>query len=169
MDIEVRQIKLDYHENIEPDWALEEIAELLAVQKWAQALPNLRNNEILVTADTIVIHNDQVLTKPKDAEEAHQFLLAMSDQSHVVMTGIKIGNREFASSFTDTTKVTFSPLSEKDIQYYIQHYSPFDKAGGYGIQEWIGWTYIHSIEGSFSNVMGLPTQKIHQWLSQYAE
>lgn len=164
MDVNVRQIKLNYTEIIEQQWPIDEIAERLATQKWAQALPYLATDEILLTADTIVIHDNQVLTKPNNAEEAHHFLSAMSNKSHRVMTGIKIGNQTYASSFTDTTKVTFSPLNDEDIQYYIQHYSPYDKAGAYGIQEWIGWTHIHSIEGSFSNVMGLPTQKIHQWM-----
>lgn len=120
----------------------------------------LEADEILITADTVVIVGGEVLGKPVDREDAFRMLRALSGREHDVVTAVVIRSAEKEVSFAVTTAVTFDKLSEEDITYYVDNFKPFDKAGAYGIQEWIGYAGISRIEGSFYNVVGFPVQRV---------
>lgn len=121
----------------------------------------MADNELIITADTIVYDNGQVLGKPKDREEAVQMLRQLSGHAHEVITGVSIVTKEKTTQFASTSKVFFAPLTDEEIAYYVDNYHPFDKAGAYGIQEWIGFVAVTRIEGSYFNVMGLPIQRLY--------
>lgn len=140
----------------------EEIPIYLAEQK-ANAY-DLKNNDLLITADTIVWLNDKVYGKPINEEDAKNMLRALSGQTHDVITGVCVRTNKTNISFASTTKVTFATLSEEEINHYINKYHPMDKAGSYGVQEWIGYIGVEHIEGSYYNVMGLPIQRLYQTL-----
>lgn len=123
-----------------------------------------RPDRIILTADTTVIYNNTVLNKPKDENEATDMLSSLSGKIHQVVTGVCISSPEKSISFSDVTEVQFYEISEEEIQHYITNYQPLDKAGAYGIQEWIGMTQVVHINGSFYNVMGLPTHRVYQTL-----
>ena len=139
-----------------------DIAEYLAIKKASAFKP--KENEILITADTVVIHNNKVLNKPKDAEEAKKMLNKLSNSSHEVITGVCVYHKNQQHSFSELTKVTFKTISENEIDYYINNFNPSDKAGAYGIQDWIGKIGIKSIEGCYYNVMGLPLHSLYSYL-----
>jgi septum formation protein len=122
------------------------------------------NDEILITADTVVIVDDDVLGKPLDADDARRMLHVLSGKTHHVVTGVCIRTADQHRNFAVRTNVTFKKLSDDEIDHYIAHYRPFDKAGAYGIQEWIGYIGVTGIEGSYFNVMGLPVQRIYEEL-----
>ena len=127
----------------------------------------LEDDEILITADTVVIVDDMVLGKPHDKTQAVDMLKMLSDRAHEVITAVVLRSNEKTISFSDVTRVFFSEMSEDEINYYIDNYKPFDKAGAYGIQEWIGLACIEKIDGSYFNVMGLPVHRIHQALKLF--
>ena len=141
-----------------------EIAEYLAALKAEAAQVDLQENEIAVTSDTIVWLGDEVLNKPKDAAEAAEMLRKLSGRTHEVITAIALADQQHKIVLSDTTEVRFKSLTENEIQYYIQHYKPFDKAGAYGIQEWIGYVGVTEIKGSFYTVMGLPVHLLYNAL-----
>ena len=145
-----------------------EITEFLAELK-ANAFNLLGENEVLITSDTIVWHENKALGKPKDAQDAFEMLQSLSGKTHEVITSVCFKTKNSLETITETTKVTFNSLSDEAIQYYISTYKPFDKAGSYGIQEWIGLVGIAKIEGSYTNVVGLPVEKVYQKLIHYAE
>lgn len=118
-------------------------------------------DELLITADTIVWLDDRALGKPSDREEAIRMLQALSGKTHQVITGVCLTTQEWQRSFTSTTEVRFAKLTHEEIEYYVDTYSPMDKAGSYGVQEWIGFVGVESISGSYFNVMGLPIQKLY--------
>lgn len=122
------------------------------------------DNSIVLAADTIVVLNDRIIGKPKDREEAIDTLLNLSGNKHIVITGIVIKNHEQEISFADTTEVYFHTLSKEQIEFYVDKYKPYDKAGAYAIQEWIGVVGIKSVNGDFYNVMGLPVSRVVQAL-----
>lgn len=124
----------------------------------------LEPDEILITADTVVIVDNEVLGKPHSREEAADMLKKLSDRTHEVITSVTLRTALDEKTFTDSTLVTFGHLSEKEIDYYIDKYKPFDKAGAYGVQEWIGYVAITRLEGSFYNVMGFPVHKVYREL-----
>lgn len=127
----------------------------------SKAYPHeLTGNRILITADTVVILGDRILRKPKDRGDAVAMLSALSGQKHTVITGVTLRSRDRIRSFSSRTDVFFKKLTREEIEYYVDNYKPYDKAGAYGIQEWIGYIAIERIEGSFYNVMGLPVQKL---------
>ncbi len=128
---------------------------------------NLEKNTLLITADTIVVNKDKIYGKPNNREEAINMLLELSGRKHEVITGVCIKSREKEKLFHSKTKVKFNQLSKVEINYYIDNYQPFDKAGSYGIQEWIGCIGIKKINGSYYNVMGLPTDKIYKKLLKF--
>jgi len=130
-------------------------------------LDELRKDELMITADTIVAIQNEILGKPKNAAQAKRMLLKLSNKTHQVITGIVLTSLEKQVTSSSTTFVTFSELSEAQIDYYIQQYKPFDKAGSYGIQEWIGLVGVTKIEGSYTNVVGLPTAELTRALSQF--
>lgn len=122
---------------------------------------------LLITADTIVVADDVILGKPSDAAEARSMLMTLADRRHRVVTGVTVRNSKRSVTFSVTSEVCFSPLEESEIKYYIDNFRPFDKAGAYGIQEWIGYVGISELYGSFYNVMGLPTQRLFQVLKTF--
>ena len=141
-----------------------EIAEYLAALKAEAAQVDLQENEIAITSDTIVWLGDEVLNKPKDAAEAAEMLRKLSGRTHEVITAIALADQHRKIILSDTTEVRFKTLTENEIQYYIEHYKPFDKAGAYGIQEWIGYVGVTEIKGSFYTVMGLPVHLLYDAL-----
>lgn len=142
-----------------------EITNFLAELK-AQAFDGeLAKNELLVTSDTIVWLDDKALGKPKDYDDAFQILKSLSNKTHQVITSVCFKTSDTTETIFDITKVTFNELSDESIHYYIENYKPFDKAGAYGIQEWIGLIGITKIEGSYTNVVGLPTEKVYAYLT----
>jgi septum formation protein len=140
-----------------------EITDFLADLK-SKAFIGLQEKDLLITSDTIVWLENKALGKPKDAKEAFAMLSALSGKKHQVITSVSIKGAFFQKIIHDTTTVTFKELTDEEIQYYINKYKPFDKAGGYGIQEWIGFIGIENIEGSYFNVVGLPVHKLYKEL-----
>ena len=121
-------------------------------------------NNLVITADTVVVHGGEILGKPKDRDEAICVLKALQGNSHQVMSAVALRWKGIVSSFVETTEVALLPLSDEEISYYVDNFKPFDKAGSYGIQEWIGLVGIESIQGSYENVVGLPTARLYQKL-----
>ena len=129
----------------------------------------LEDDEIIITADTMVLCDGKILGKPSDKENAMQMLKMLQSNTHTVITGVCIRSREKEDSFSVTTKVFFNELSDEELDYYIENYRPYDKAGAYGVQEWIGHIGISRIEGSYFNVMGLPVQRLYTELQKFME
>ena len=138
---------------------MEEIPQYISRKK--AAAYTLGEDELLITADTIVWINGEVLGKPADEAEARQMLRKLSGKTHQVVTGVTLTTSLLHHSFSSVSQVTFAQLSDDEIDYYVTHYRPLDKAGAYGIQEWIGYIGVTSIEGSYFNVMGLPVQRLY--------
>ncbi|MDE6354048.1 MAG: Maf-like protein [Prevotella sp.] len=126
------------------------------------------DDELLITADTVVIVDDEVLGKPVDAADAVRMLRKLSGRTHSVVTGVCLATSGMQRNFTVTTGVTFKELTDEEIEYYVTEYKPFDKAGAYGIQEWIGYIGVTGLDGSYFNVMGLPVQRIYCELQHFA-
>lgn len=164
LDFEIRIKEVD---EVFPDTLRgEEITNYLAQLK-ANAFEGLLNdNELLVTSDTIVWHNDKALGKPKDYDDAFQILKSLFNSTHEVITSVCFKTKATIAILSETTKVTFGDLNDEAIAYYLEKYQPYDKAGAYGIQEWIGFVGVTKIEGSYTNVMGLPTDKVFEYLSK---
>ena len=154
----------DVEENYPPEMDMELVPQYLAELKIEPALLVLHQNDIAVTADTVVILDGEILGKPKDKEAATSYIQKMSNRSHDVITGVCIQDKHSKQSFSVKSTVHFSAFTYAEIEYYIDNYNPYDKAGAYGIQDWIGWTKIKSIEGSYSNIMGLPMQEVYDAL-----
>jgi len=155
-------ISEDYHGML----PVEDVAKYLAEKK-AKQFPFLRDNEIVIAADTTVVINGTILGKPQNAAEAATMLTSLSGKIHDVITGVCIKSKDKVVSFDDDTRVYFKSLTDKEIDYYIKEFKPFDKAGAYGIQEWIGMIGIRKIEGSYFNVMGLPIHKVYETLLMF--
>lgn len=166
LDFEIRLKEIE--EIFPPELKREEITNYLAELKAAAFDGELEENEILVTSDTIVWHNDKALGKPKDAQDAFEILKSLSNATHDVITSVCFKTHSNVEVVFEVTRVTFNELSDEAIQYYIENYKPFDKAGAYGIQEWIGFVGVSKIEGSYANVMGMPTDKVYEYLSKLA-
>jgi len=139
----------------------------LAKRKAESFEGQIEKNEIVITADTLVILDERVLGKPGNYKEAFEMLSALSGCKHKVITGVCIKSRKKEVVFSDSTDVWFKKLSEKEIHYYIEEFKPYDKAGAYGIQEWIGYIGVERIEGSFFNVMGLPIHMVYSELEKF--
>ena len=163
---EVRTMK-DIDEHYPEDISTEDIPLFLSKKKAEAYRPTLSQNELLITADTIVVCNGKVLGKPCNAEEAHSMLSLLSGRQHHVITGVALTTTEQQTAFTADTVVTFAQLTTAEIDYYITHYKPFDKAGAYGIQEWIGHTAITQVNGSYFNVVGLPVARLFEELKHF--
>lgn len=138
----------------------------IASKKAAAYRTMVTSNELVITADTIVYVDGEVLGKPKDEADAHRMLQLLSGRSHKVITGVCILTKEHQQCFAVTTNVTFDTLNEEEINFYIDKYKPYDKAGAYGIQEWIGLVGVSKLEGSYFNVMGLPVQRLYKELKK---
>jgi septum formation protein len=146
-----------------------EISDYLATLKASAFKNELKEKELLITSDTIVWHHDRALGKPADKEEAVYMLQGLSGEDHLVISSVCLTSINQQIVFNDITEVSFKPLSLEEIRYYVNHYKPFDKAGAYGIQEWIGAIGITHIKGSYNNVVGLPTQKLYETLKAFIE
>jgi len=143
-----------------------EISDYLAQLKAIPFKDSLKANEILITSDTIVWHNQKALGKPRSRDEAFQMIQSMSNTTHEVITSVCFTTSDKEKTLNSVTKVTFKKLSDEEINHYIDTYKPFDKAGAYGIQEWIGLIGVTKIEGSYFNVMGLPTDLVYKTLAE---
>lgn len=155
--------KPDVEEDFPDTLPVDQVAKYLATKKAEYFRPRLQN-EIIVTADTVVIINNRILNKPQHRDEAISMLEELSGKTHRVMTGVCILSKEKEESFDDTTHVTFVTLTRDEVEFYVDQYKPYDKAGGYGAQDWIGMVAIEKITGSYFNVMGLPIHKVYQHL-----
>lgn len=173
----VEFVDLDVHEHVDAGTPADTIAELLARRKaeafqWAgdntQSVKQPDNQTVLIAADTVVVHKDRVLGKPSDRDDAVAMLRNLSGDTHQVYTGVCLRTHKETLSFTERTDVTFMTLTDEEINYYIDHYRPYDKAGAYGIQEWIGMVGISGIQGCYYNVMGLPVARLFEELKKIA-
>ena len=156
-----------FEEIYDPETPQEQIPMVLAEGKSYGFHRSLEENEILITSDTLVLCEEHVMGKPKDKKEAYDMLKLLSGRSHKVITAISIRNSTTTSTLSDTAIVHFKPLSDSEINYYIDHFKPFDKAGAYGIQEWIGYIGIDKIEGSYFTIMGLPVHLVYNELVKF--
>ena len=143
-----------------------DIAPYLAQRKAQHLLPQLTPEMVLITSDTVVLLDAKVLGKPSSPADAEQMLRQLAGHTHTVVTGVAISTTQQQACFSSSTHVRFAPLTDEQIAYYVERYSPLDKAGAYGIQEWIGYVGIERIEGSYYNVMGLPVQRLHDELAR---
>ncbi|RXP61913.1 septum formation protein Maf [Lutibacter sp. HS1-25] len=161
--IKVKPVDEIYPSNLKAS----EITDYLAVLK-ASAFDNeLNDNDLIITSDTIVWHNNKALEKPKDKDDAIAMLLKLSDSNHEVITSVCLKTKTKQVVFSDVTIVYFNKLTVEEINYYVENYRPFDKAGAYGIQEWIGFIGVEKIVGSYFNVMGFPVHKLYQELLKF--
>ncbi len=144
-----------------------ETAEYIAREKAAAYQGMIADDELVLTADTIVVLGDEVLGKPRDAADAHGMLRKLSGKTHRVITGVCLTTAKQQRHFSVTTEVTFKELSDAEINYYVEKYKPLDKAGAYGVQEWIGYVGVTGLNGSYYNVMGLPVQRIYKELNEF--
>lgn len=159
-EIQLKDIEEIYPEDLQA----EEITNFLAKLKASAFVADLEENDILITSDTIVWLNNKALGKPKDYNDAFEMLTEMSGTTHKVITSVCLKTIDKEVVFYEETLVTFTKLSSDEIKYYLDNYKPFDKAGSYGIQEWIGLVAIEKIEGSYANVVGLPTHRLYEEL-----
>lgn len=159
LDFEVKVIK-GVSESYPESLHAEEVPQYISREK--AAAYQVADDELLLTADTVVVVDNTILGKPHDADDARRMLRLISGRTHQVVTGVTLTTAKAQKTFGVTTDVTFRQLTDDEINYYISHYRPFDKAGAYGIQEWIGYIGVTSIHGSYYNVMGLPVQRIYQ-------
>jgi septum formation protein len=164
LDFEIRLKEVE--EIYPPNLIEEDITDYLAVLKSDAFEGELADNDILITSDTIVWHENKALGKPKDYDDAFKMLQSLSNKTHLVITSVCFKTKSKTEVISETTKVTMHTLSELEIEYYLNKYQPYDKAGSYGIQEWIGYIGVAKIEGSYPNVMGLPVDQVYQYLSQ---
>jgi septum formation protein len=166
IDFEVRVLQ-GIDESYPADLPIQDTAEYISRKKAAAYREQLADDELVITADTIVVLDDEVMGKPADEQEASSMLHKLSGRTHQVITGVTLTTKERQQSFSVLTDVTFKQLSDEEIDYYITHYHPMDKAGAYGIQEWIGYIGVTGLSGSYFNVMGLPVQRIYEALKTY--
>ena len=163
---EVRVLQ-DIDEEYPDNLPVNEVARYIAKEKADAYRRIVAPDELIITADTVVIVGDEILGKPVDEADAVRMLRLLSGRTHQVTTGVCLLTTAKESCFDVTTDVTFKTLSDEEIDYYVNHYRPFDKAGAYGIQEWIGYIGVTGLQGSYYNVMGLPVQRIYQELTKY--
>lgn len=151
-----------------PEMPFDRVPEYLSRQKsLAFADEELPENYLLITADTVVIAENEILGKPKDRADALRMMHVLSGKSHHVVTGVTVRSKDKMETFSTNSEVVFAPLDEEEMAYYVDQYKPYDKAGAYGIQEWIGYVGISGLQGSFYNVMGLPTRMLYQTLKNF--
>ncbi len=167
LDFEV--VKREYPETFPENLKEKEIAEYLAREKANLWKKEIEKNEIIITADTIVWCNGRVLGKPSGKDEAFVMIKLLSGNTHEVITGVTLLSQVKERTFSETTKVTFGPLTPEEITFYIDNFKPYDKAGAYGIQEWIGLAACTRIEGSYFNVVGLPVQMLYRELLDFTK
>ena len=154
----------DIDESFPAEMPADDVAEYISKKKADAYRKLMDENELIITADTIVVSDDKILGKPKDAQDACAMLRELSGHAHKVITGVTITTKELSTSFSSVTEVNFASLTDEEIEYYVENYKPFDKAGAYGIQEWIGCVAVSGMNGSYYNVMGLPIFRLYQEL-----
>ena len=164
LDIQFKSVKLDFDESYPNNLMAEQITDFIADKKASYYTKLLNKNTIVITSDTIVWLNEEAIGKPKDNKNAKEILQTLSGKTHKVITSFCIKTLESKNIVNDTTEVTFKNLSDKEIDYYIKNNKVLDKAGAYGIQDWIGYIGITNIEGTYNNVMGLPTHLLYKEL-----
>jgi septum formation protein len=162
-DFEVR-VMSDIDETFPPDTPPEKIPACLARKKADAYLATMKPDELIITADTVVVLDNDILGKPADREDAIRMIRRLSGRKHQVITAVALTTIAKRTEFSVFSMVDFANLTDEEIEYYVDRYKPFDKAGAYGIQEWIGYIGVRSIEGSFYNIMGLPIQRLYQEL-----
>ena len=165
VDFEVR-VMPGIDESYPDSLPTQEIAQFIATKKANAYKEVIADDELVITADTIVICDDEVLGKPSNADDAKRMLTMLSGRTHQVVTGVCLTAKNSQRAFSVTTDVTFDNLTDDEIEHYITKYKPFDKAGAYGIQEWIGYIGVTRLEGSYFNVMGFPVQRVYRELKQ---
>lgn len=165
LEYEVKTLK-DIDETYPVDLKGVDIPKYISYQKAKAYLPLIQEDTLIITADTIVYLDGKVFGKPQDAEDAKMMLKNLSGRTHEVITGVTLMTKEYHKSFAVTSRVTFDYLKKDEIEYYVQIFRPFDKAGAYGIQEWIGFIGVKSLKGSYFNVMGLPVQRLYKELKK---
>lgn len=170
----LKELGIDFTAEVKPidetapkELKAQEIPLYLSQKKAAEFKNTIDDNTIVITADTIVWINEKEIGKPKDYADAVNMLKTLSGNMHEVFTGVTLTSKNKSHSFFVTTKVFFKPLSEQEITYYLDNYKPFDKAGSYGIQEWLGYIGIEKIDGSYFNVMGLPLKELYEELGRF--
>lgn len=168
LELDFDIVTADLDETFDPSLQKQEIPLFLSKEKSAAIRQKLEGNYLLITCDTVVWVNGHVLNKPASREEAIKMLQKLSGNTHEVFTGVTLASPTNTVSFYDRTKVFFKPLGLDEIEHYIDAYKPFDKAGSYGVQEWIGYIAIEKIEGCFFNVMGLPLSKLYDELKKFS-
>lgn len=167
LGLEFSTISLDIDESFDREiYKANQITEYLSAKK-ANAYTDLKSNEIIITSDTTVWANNESLEKPENREDAYRMINTLSDNTHSVYTSVTIKSTTKEVTFTAETKVTFAKLTDEEIYFYIDKYKPYDKAGAYGIQEWIGYIGVEKIDGSYFNVMGLPVHQLYKELHQF--
>lgn len=167
VNFEVRVLK-NIDESYPSELPTKEIAEYISKKKAAAYLETMADDELVITADTIVVLGDEVMGKPHDDADARRMLRELSGRTHQVITGVTLTTHERQHSFSVETDVTFKELTDEEIDYYVSTYQPMDKAGAYGIQEWIGHIGVTALKGSYFNVMGLPVQRIYEALKTFS-
>lgn len=161
-EVRVRSIEEVFPDDLPPEQVAEYLAKLKAeaVESW------VIDQEIVITADSVVILDGKIYGKPENAEDVRRILKELSGRVHQVITGVCILAKEKTVSFSEVAQVHFAEISDAEIEYYLQNHQPFDKAGAYGVQEWIGFTKVHKIEGTFANIMGLPIHRVYEILTK---
>lgn len=166
VDFEVKTLP-DVCEDYPSTLSVYDVAKFIAKEKAEAYTSCLLKNDLIITADTVVISDGKVLGKPKNGAEAYCMIKQLSGKQHEVVTGVCVQTKDKTILFDTLTEVLFAELSDDEINYYIDKYSPYDKAGAYGVQEWIGYVGVEAIKGSYFNVMGLPVQKLYQVLKDF--
>ncbi len=165
--IDFKLIDVDVEEVYPVDMDVELVPEYLARKKAEAAIPLIQPGQLILAADSVVILHGVIYGKPVDREHAVEMINALAGHRHLVITGVFLCNRNKGIGFSEYTYVWIEPMSKDEIEYYIDHFLPLDKAGSYGIQDWIGWVKVSRIEGSYANVMGLPVQKVYEVLKEW--
>ncbi len=170
LNIPIQTIDIDADESIDTSIPTDQIAETIAIKKAsAYCCDTIKENQVLITADTLVVFNDIVMGKPQDKQIAMEMLQRLSGQRHEVYTGVCMRSKRNQFSFTECSHVHFKNLSSEEIEYYIDTYKPYDKAGAYGIQEWIGMVGVEKIEGCYYNIVGLPIVSLYHHLKNFIQ
>ena len=161
--VTIEGIDESYPDNLDAD----RVAKYISNKKADEYLKRIKENEMVITADTVVINEGKILGKPKNERDAIEMLKFLSGKTHKVVTGVTVATKDKRESFSTETYVTFADLTEDEIRFYVETFHPMDKAGAYGIQEWIGAVAVSKIDGSFYNVMGLPVHRLYRLLKQF--
>ncbi len=167
LGFEFRTLKPNADETVPELISIEQVPIKLAELKASILISEIRDDEIIICADTIVVLDDRIIGKPIDFNDAISILTALSGRTHTVFTGVNIQSHQKSISFLEKTEVKFTKLNQTQIEYYIREFKPYDKAGAYGIQDWIGTTAVERIDGSYTNVMGLPTCQLKLELDKF--